>query len=95
MRSGTEFFLGEEKMAHTQQSYKYLGVTFKRPSFFLQGAICAQVSHGYAAFGALERQCTHEKFQELQTNCGYLICFVTLTPLRTRTLGLGLHKVNN
>ena len=75
MRSGPEFFLGEEKMAHTQQSYKYLGVTFKGPSFFSQEATCAQVSHGYAAFGALERQCAaHKKFQGLQTNFGYLIC---------------------
>ena len=56
-RSELESFLGEEKVEYTR-SYTYLGVTFIGHRFSLREAACAQLSHGYAAFGALR--------------CGYL-----------------------
>ena len=59
-------FLGEEKVEYTP-SYTYLGVTFTRPRFSLREAACAQLSRGYAALGALKRQCAHLQFQEPRT----------------------------
>ena len=64
--SEPEFFLGEEKVEYTR-SYTYLGVTFIGPRFSLQEAACAQLSRGYAALGALKRQCAHLQFQEPRT----------------------------
>ena len=57
-RSEPEFFLGEEKVEYTC-SYTYLGVTFTGPRFSLREVACARLSRGYAALGALERQCAH------------------------------------
>ena len=62
----TEFFFGEEKEEYAR-SYTYPGVTFTRPRFSLREAACARLSRGYAALGALDRQCAHLQFQEPQT----------------------------
>ena len=53
--SKVELLLGEEEVAYTQ-SYTYLRATFIG-RFYLWEAISARLTHGYEAFGALERQC--------------------------------------
>ena len=86
-RSDSDFFLREEKVEYTR-SYTYLGVTFTGPRFSLQEAACARLSRGYAALGALERQCANLQFQEN----------LVLTPTLlygVETWGPSLNKANH
>ena len=62
MRSEPQVFLGEKKVAYTQ-SYTYLRVIFVGPWFSLREVASAQLSRGYAALGALKRQCAHLMFK--------------------------------
>jgi hypothetical protein len=71
-------------------------VTFKGPRLFLQEAACARLSRGYAAVGALERQCTHIQFQEARTKLGLFDTLVTPTLLYgVEIWGLSSHKAHN
>ena len=55
--------------------------------------ICAQLSRGYAALGALERQCAHLQFQEPQTKLWLFDTLVTPTLLYgVQTWGPSLNK---
>ena len=63
------------------RSYTYLGVTFTGPKFSMRNAAFARLSCGYAALGALERQCAHLQFHEPQTNLWLFITLVTPTLL--------------
>ena len=94
-RSEPEFFLREEKVAYTH-FYTYLGVTFTGPRFSLREANCAQLSHGYAALGALERQCAHLQFQEPRIKLGLFDTLLTPTLLYgVEAWGPSLNKANN
>ena len=57
----------------------------QRASIQLQPAACAQLSRGYAALGALERQYTHLQFQEPQTKLWISLSYTVDS----------LHKENN
>ena len=95
MRSGPEFFLGEEKMVHTQQSYKYLGVSFKGPSFSYRKLPVLNFLMDMQPL-VLLRDNVHTK-----TSKNHKLIVVTWyacdtdSSLWNRTVGLSLHKVNN
>ena len=77
------------------RSYTYLGVTFTGPRFSLQEAACARLSRGYAALGALERQCAHLQFQEPRTKLWLFDTLVTPTLLYgVEMWGPSLNKAN-
>ena len=59
--------MGKLKADTYNATYTFLEVTFKRSWFSLQEAACAQLSCGYAALDALERQSAHLQFQQPQT----------------------------
>lgn len=63
------------------RSYVYLGVTFKGPQFSMREAADARLTRGFAALGALERQCAHIQFQEPRTKLWLFDTLVTPTLL--------------
>ena len=74
------------------QSYTYLRVKCLGESVPLWEVACAQHSHGYAALGTLERQCTYIQFQESLTKL-WLDTLETPTLLYGRKIwGLILYR---
>ena len=64
MTHSAKQFTFKGEIVEQVRSYVYLGVTFSSPQFLLRATIDARLDRGYAALGALERQCAHVQFQE-------------------------------
>lgn len=61
--------------------YMYVGVPFKGPRFSMRKVVGARQARGFAALGALERQCADIQFQEPRTKLWLFDTLVTSTLL--------------
>ena len=67
-----------------------------KASFLPKEATCAWLSHGYAAFGTLEKLSAHVQFQELRARLWLLGELVAPTlPYGVETCRPSLHKAYN